>query len=161
MSGKQSTNRPVVIAFWLYAIALFIATHYPRLAIESPINNTDKAIHLAAFGLWTILFGLAYRFHMQPPVHRSDTPTHAPPHASQQIDTSVHSAPPTSPRPGPFLRLPAIASLYAIVDESLQAIPALGRTFSLADMTANLLGVLGGTLLILTIRLRIAARPRS
>lgn len=155
MSDGPISKRPIVIAFWLYAIALFIATHYPKLAIDSPINNTDKAIHLVAFGLWTILCGLAFRFHVRAPARQSDAPTLA------EADPEARIEPPQTARPGSFLRLPVIASLYAIADESLQAIPALGRTFSLADMIANLLGVLGGTLLILLIRLKIAARPRS
>lgn len=42
-------------AFWLYAIALFTATHWPNLRIEGPIKRPDLIIHLAAFGLWTAL----------------------------------------------------------------------------------------------------------
>lgn len=43
------------IAFALYAIALFTATHWPRLAIDSPVRGTDKVIHAGVFCLWTLL----------------------------------------------------------------------------------------------------------
>lgn len=42
-------------AFILYAIALTVATHWPRLTIGPEIPATDKEIHTAAFALATFL----------------------------------------------------------------------------------------------------------
>ncbi len=41
-------------AFWVYAAALFTATHWPSLRIGGA-EGTDKTVHIAAFGLWTML----------------------------------------------------------------------------------------------------------
>lgn len=41
-----------------------------------------------------------------------------------------------------ILKLLAVAIVYAIIDESLQLIPALGRTFALDDLAANITGIL-------------------
>ncbi len=45
--------------FAVYALALLIATHWPGLAIDGPIDRTDIVIHIAAFCLWTLLLRLA------------------------------------------------------------------------------------------------------
>ncbi len=42
-------------AFFAYALVLFIATHWPALTIEGPIERPDLVLHLAAFGLWAAL----------------------------------------------------------------------------------------------------------
>jgi hypothetical protein len=36
--------------FVVYALALTIGTHWPKLQIDSPLPNTDKVIHFLAFG---------------------------------------------------------------------------------------------------------------
>lgn len=41
--------------FVMYAIALLVATHWPQLKIEGPIERPDLVIHMGAFGLWTLL----------------------------------------------------------------------------------------------------------
>jgi len=45
-------------AFVLYALVLFIATHWPKLAIEGE-GRPDLWIHMAAFALWTTLLLLS------------------------------------------------------------------------------------------------------
>lgn len=53
---KPSPSRsPRVWAFALYAGALAIATHWPGVTIEGPIDRPDLVIHLVAFSIWTIL----------------------------------------------------------------------------------------------------------
>lgn len=47
------------ILFGAFASALFVATHWPRLAIDSPVRHIDKIIHGAAFCAWTLLLGWA------------------------------------------------------------------------------------------------------
>lgn len=94
-------------AFALYAIALFVATHWPRLVIDSPVIGTDKIIHATAFLIWTLLLAGASG-------------------PGKRI---------------PIGRLALICTVYACIDEGLQAIPALGRTCSWADLGADLLGV--------------------
>ncbi len=41
--------------FVLYALALLVATHWPKLSIQGPIERPDLFIHAGAFGLWTLL----------------------------------------------------------------------------------------------------------
>ncbi len=47
--------------FAAYALALLIATHWPGLAIDGPIDRTDIIIHIIAFCAWTMLLALAVR----------------------------------------------------------------------------------------------------
>lgn len=47
--------------FGAYASGLFVATHWPRLSIDSPVRGIDKLIHLAVFCIWTLLLGCATR----------------------------------------------------------------------------------------------------
>ncbi|MFN0131836.1 MAG: VanZ family protein [Phycisphaerales bacterium] len=42
------------IAFWAYAVALFVLTHKPKFTVPGP-PRIDLVAHAAAFGLWTIL----------------------------------------------------------------------------------------------------------
>lgn len=101
-------RRFLQLTFSLYAVALFIATHWPKLAIDSPVRGTDKLIHAAAFCVWTLLLAGA-----------ASTPF----------------------RRVRLAHLGLIAALYACIDEGLQAIPALGRTCSWADLLANFVGI--------------------
>ena len=45
------------LAFWVYAAALFTATHWPKLEVPGP-EGSDKVIHVGAFGTW-MLFALS------------------------------------------------------------------------------------------------------
>jgi VanZ family protein len=49
-------DRAALVALPLYWIALFIATHYPRVRIPGEIPHSDKLIHFGAFGLLAVLF---------------------------------------------------------------------------------------------------------
>lgn len=44
------------VALPVYWIALFAATHYPRVPVPDEIPQSDKAIHFVAFGLLAFLF---------------------------------------------------------------------------------------------------------
>jgi len=55
------TRRLRRIAFWGFAVILFTATHWPALQLPGP-PNTDKFVHIAAFGCWTMLLILAAFF---------------------------------------------------------------------------------------------------
>ena len=44
-------------AFWCYAAALFVTTHWPKLEVPGPAG-TDKAIHIVAFGGWAMMCAL-------------------------------------------------------------------------------------------------------
>src|SRR6185436_1592432 len=39
------------VAFWLYAAALFVATHWRKLELPAP-EGGDKVIHVLVFGGW-------------------------------------------------------------------------------------------------------------
>ncbi len=105
MTGRP---RAAWVVFGLYAGALFVATHWPRLAIDSPVVGTDKIIHAAVFCVWTVLLARAMRV------------------SSGRVNLA---------------RLTMISVAYACIDEGLQAIPALGRTCSVVDLGANVVGI--------------------
>jgi VanZ family protein len=42
-------------AFWPFAVALFIATHWPQLRVDGPIPRTDLVAHFTVFGTWGLL----------------------------------------------------------------------------------------------------------
>lgn len=121
-------NRALRACFWVFALALFIATHWPALKVEGPVERTDLWAHLAAFGLWAALLTFCGYF-------------------GPRLSTRN------------ILRSGAVATLYACLDEGLQAIPALQRTFGWDDLAADMLGVwvCSGLLLLVAI----AFRPRA
>jgi len=48
--------RPLIrAAFGCFALAVVVATHWPRLRFDGPIERPDLVIHLAAFFVWTAL----------------------------------------------------------------------------------------------------------
>ena len=51
----RGRSRLLLVLFWLFAIALFTATHWPKLKVPGP-EGTDKIIHMTAFATWTLLF---------------------------------------------------------------------------------------------------------
>lgn len=46
--------------FALYAAALFVATHWPALALPSVVPVSDKTIHFVAWGVWLALLAHAW-----------------------------------------------------------------------------------------------------
>jgi hypothetical protein len=49
-------HRGVRSLFWLYAAALFVLTHWPKLAVPMGVPRGDLIQHLVAFGGWSALF---------------------------------------------------------------------------------------------------------
>lgn len=100
--------------FALYAGALFLATHWPRLTLPmGVIPRPDLLQHLVAFGIWSALFtacGIFGRWN-----------------SGRNIMLSL-----------------VCGIVYACIDEGLQAIPAIRRVFGWEDMAFNILGVLVG-----------------
>jgi len=108
--------------FILYAIALFLGTHWPQLDLgEPPVDHFDKFLHFGAFAGWSLLLAACGFF-----------------------------GAPLSKRNLAWC-LP-IALVYAGLDELLQAIPALNRHASWWDYGANTAGVLGAFLVCLGLR---------
>jgi hypothetical protein len=105
--------------FGIYAVILFFATHWPRLALPlGPIPRPDLLQHLVAFGVWSALFtacGIFGRWN-----------------SGRNIAWSL-----------------AVGILYACIDEGLQAIPVIRRVFGWEDMAFNVFGILIGVPLIL------------
>jgi hypothetical protein len=99
------------IAFWLYALALFTATHWPALEVHVPyIQRPDLIVHFTAFGTWfAILWATGYVG--KPLAHAT------------------------------VLRAFLIACAYAALDEGLQAIPWVHRDCALDDYLANCGGI--------------------
>lgn len=50
------------LTFVAYAIVLFVATHWPRLAAPGSGIRVDLAIHASVFGLWNLLCMMAAWF---------------------------------------------------------------------------------------------------
>ncbi|RNC80784.1 MAG: hypothetical protein ED559_02975 [Phycisphaera sp.] len=48
-----------VLAFIVFALMVFIATHWPQLRIEGPIPRPDLFIHFAVFGLWALMLNIS------------------------------------------------------------------------------------------------------
>lgn len=119
-------------AFGIYAAALFIATHWPRLDVRvAGLQRSDLLIHAGAFAAWYFLLFLAGFF----------------------------GDPRCTPRRA--LLLPAaVAAAYAAFDESLQLIPTLGRHAAWDDLLANLAGIVMGLALagLWTARSRFSTR---
>jgi hypothetical protein len=42
------------LAFWMYAAALFTATHWPKLELPAP-EGGDKVVHVIVFGAWMVI----------------------------------------------------------------------------------------------------------
>ncbi len=102
--------------FVIYALALAIATHWPRLRIESELmERPDILIHVVAFGGWTLALNLAAWVSAR------------------------------APRGRRVAACAVVAALYACLDEGTQAIPALGRTAAWDDLAADFSGVLLGS----------------
>jgi len=114
-------RRALRVLFVVYALALFIATHWPELTIEADgIDRPDLLVHVGAFGLFAFLALWAQLF-----------------------------GPVTGARNVWLTWL--LASLWAGFDEGTQAIPIIRRQAVLDDFFANLLGVALGTLAAYTL----------
>ena len=64
MTVRSRWDRVALIALPAYWVALFIATHYPRVKIPDQLPGKDKLVHFTAFGLLAFLrwrFELARR----------------------------------------------------------------------------------------------------
>jgi VanZ family protein len=49
-------DRAALAALPAYWVLLFVATHYPRVAIPGEIPQSDKLVHFTAFGLLAFLY---------------------------------------------------------------------------------------------------------
>lgn len=111
----------VKVVFGLYAAILFLATHWPQLALPlGPIPRPDLLEHLVAFGIWSALFtacGIFGRWN-----------------SGRNIILSLLGG-----------------IVYACIDEGLQAIPEIRRVFAWEDMAFNTLGILVGVPVLLLI----------
>lgn len=48
-----------VLAFVVFALMVFTATHWPQLRIEGPIPRPDLYIHFVVFGLWALALNIS------------------------------------------------------------------------------------------------------
>jgi VanZ family protein len=109
---RRLTSRPTRrAAFWLYMLALALATYWPDLRIDVPeVKRPDLFLHAAAFGLWTAL-----------------------------LLATGYLGPLTSRRNLCLGTL--IGAVHAIANEAAQALPFVRRTAAVDDALANLAGV--------------------
>lgn len=109
-AADRLTKRARVV-FIVYAVSLFIATHWPNLRIEgAPIPRPDLLIHLVVFAVWGGLSQACAFFGPR---------------------LSLHNTAYTL----------LLGLLYAAADEALQGIPALNRHASVDDFIANAAGI--------------------
>lgn len=110
------------VVFIFYALAVLIATHWPRLTLDVPgVERPDLLVHLSVFGIWTVL-----------------------------LNFSGLVGDPRSVRTG--LRAMLVALVYAAIDESTQALPIVHRTAALDDYLANAGGIALATLALMVWR---------
>lgn len=100
-------------AFALYAAALLLATHWPQLRLP-PVGPITRTDVLAHAGAFGLWTLLLAWCAFWPPTLSGRN----------------------------VRRCAVIAAVYAVLDETSQAIPALNRTVDPADYAANLAGVL-------------------
>jgi hypothetical protein len=128
----ESLRRLIRIAFWCYAVATFVATHWPNLRIESSvIDRPDILIHMTVFGTWAFL--LAMTGYLEP---ASKDPLAE----SRGVPGWVRLV----TRPRTLLFVGFTAAIYAAFDELSQGVPGLGRTVAWDDYGANCLGICVG-----------------
>lgn len=53
---RSRWDRVALVALPAYWVALFVATHYPRVPLPTDIPHSDKLIHFTAFGLLAALW---------------------------------------------------------------------------------------------------------
>lgn len=137
------------IAFWCYALALFTATHWPNLRIESSyVDRPDILIHMCTFGLWAVmLVATGYV------AHGSNDPL-AQAHGVRGWVRIV-----TRPRAVMLAGLVALA--YAAFDELSQGVPGLGRTVAWDDYGANSLGIVTAVVIAGVVGWKWAGRSRG
>ncbi len=58
LAALLAARRTWRVLFGGYAVLLATLTHWPSLRVEAPIERPDLLVHVAAFGLWTVLLGL-------------------------------------------------------------------------------------------------------
>ncbi len=112
-------SRPVLFrtTFWLFAAALFVGTHWPRLDLKVPgMKRPDLLVHFGLFAMWyLLLFAAAYTARLG--------------------------------RWRSLIAVWVIAVAYAAMDEGLQAIPFVHRTAGWDDFAADVIGVTIGFLI--------------
>lgn len=125
--SRLPLHRLAVVAFILYAIALFTLTHWPALG-PPPIHipRPDLLVHFGAFGLWAVLLFASGLAHVRSP-------------ASSAMPSQA------------FIRVWIAGTLYAAFDEALQLIPQLKRTAAWDDLAANIGGITLGLLAVFLI----------
>lgn len=115
-----------IVCCVVYAVALFSATHIALGGVKETDFYIawkeyflDKAVQFLAYGLFTVIVGLAF-------VPVSDDPS--------ETVKDLH---------GPRLFwIGLFVALFGFFDEATQ--PAFGRTFELADCAANVMGIAFG-----------------
>jgi VanZ family protein len=60
-SAGMGVRRWWTVAFVVYVMVIFTATHWPQLKINAP-GRPDLWIHLTVFSLWTVLLTMLARF---------------------------------------------------------------------------------------------------
>ncbi len=100
-----------ISGFVVYAVAVAVATHWPKLQIDSPyVERPDLIIHIVVFGAWAMAL----------------------------LISGLVKA--NSPRRGAVI-VWFIAAAYAGIDELTQELPGIYRTAGWDDWAANVTGI--------------------
>jgi hypothetical protein len=117
------------LAFWGYAVVLFVATHWPNLRIDSAyMERPDILIHMGAFGVWTLLL-----------ISTGYLATGASDPLAESKGVRGWARIVSAPRCVLIAWL--VAMVYAAVDEVSQGLPGLGRTAAWDDYAADSAGI--------------------
>lgn len=135
------------LTFWLYAVGVFISTHWPKLRIESSLlPRVDIHIHMGTFFAWTALLLLTGYFarDARDPLAES---------------RGVRGWLGLTLTPRAIVPGVLIGVVYAAFDEGTQAIPALGRTAAWDDYAADCGGILLAGVVGAVVGRRVRRRP--
>jgi len=116
--------------FVVYALVLLYSTHNPQVIVSTTgVIPFDKQLHIAAFGLWTLLF-IGARFGVKDQ-RTNDQSCHVPLISYRAL--CVYSC---------------IGLLWAGLDEWTQSLPFINRQSQWGDWVADSIGVLGATFFV-------------
>lgn len=110
-------HRLAIAVLTCYWLAVFGSTHVPRISLPTHFNLFDKVCHFAAFGLLTFLAHLAWNTR-RPGLNQL-----------RWKDLAI---------------VMLVIAVYGVFDEITQ--PLVGRSCELLDWTADVLGIVFGTL---------------
>lgn len=134
------------LAFWVYAIGIFVLTHWPELRVHSDrIPRIDIHIHMATFAMWAgllLLTGYLARDAQDPLAEGRGL------RGWLKVVLTGRA----------IVLTVLVGVVYCAFDEGTQAIPALGRTAAWDDYAADCGGIIVAALGATLVRRRLRTK---